>query len=65
MQQEPALARRLKAPDAARYLGCSVRTLYNLPIRRIKIGKATVWDTHELDIYMGLHSEGVTIARTA
>lgn len=49
-------SRRLRAKAAAEYLGISVRTLYNLPIRRIKIGAATVWDTRDLDIYMGLNA---------
>lgn len=49
-------SRRLKAKEAAEYLGCSVRTLYNLPIRRIKIGASTVWDTRDLDLHMALNT---------
>jgi flavin reductase (DIM6/NTAB) family NADH-FMN oxidoreductase RutF len=45
----------LTPKQAAAWLACSLRTLYNLPIRRVKIGRCTRYDVRDLQLYADLH----------
>jgi hypothetical protein len=45
----------LTPKQAAVWLACSVRTLYNLPIRRVKVGRLTRYDVRDLQLYADLH----------
>ncbi len=43
--------------EAAAYLRISLRTLYNLNIRRIKIGRATRFDPSDLRLFVALNAD--------
>jgi len=52
----PAAPMGLLTPkQAAKWLACSLRTLYNLPIRRVKVGRLTRYDVRDLQLYADLH----------
>ena len=55
----------LTAREAARWLRVSLRTLYNLPIRRIKIGRCTRYDPKDLQLYADLHGSQPPLRRPA
>ena len=61
MEQGRIIRRLLDANEAARYLGISVKTLYNqtgpkakkrLPVKVKRIGKLLKFDIRELDAYI-------------
>lgn len=43
--------------EAAAYLRVSLRTLYNLNIRRIKIGRSTRFDPSDLRLFVALNAD--------
>lgn len=43
--------------EAAAFLRVSLRTLYNLNIRRIKIGRSTRFDPSDLRLFVALHAD--------
>lgn len=45
----------LTPKEAADWLSVSLRTLYNLPIRRIKLGKCTRYDPQDLQQFADLN----------
>lgn len=45
----------LTPKQAADWLSVSLRTLYNLPIRRIKLGKCTRYDPQDLQQFADLN----------
>lgn len=47
----------LKPRDAAEWLKISLRTLANLDIRRVKIGKCVRYDVRDLQLYADLHGD--------
>lgn len=47
----------LKSSEAAEWLKISLRTLANLDIRRVKIGKCVRYDVRDLQLYADLHGD--------
>ncbi len=53
-----AMPKRLKARQAAEYLGVSLRTLYTFPLRKFKRGRVVRYDTRDLDDFLALNTIG-------
>lgn len=51
--------------QAARYLAISLRKLYTLPIRKVKIGAAARYERSELDLFISLHATRPSIRKSA
>ena len=62
MKLESAL---LKPQAAADYLQISLRKLYTLPLRRIKIGASSRFERTELDLYIQLHATRPSIRKAS
>lgn len=55
----------LTPKQAAAWLACSVRTLYNLPIRRVKLGRLTRYDVRDLQLFADLHGTTDRLTRAS
>lgn len=58
----PTAHRRLRAPEAAKYLGVTIHKLYHLRARGdgppfVKIGHQVIYDTRELDAWLATKTQ--------
>ncbi len=58
----PAL---LTPKEAAHYLAISLRKLYTLPLRKVKIGAAARYEKTELDLFISLNATRPSIRRAS
>lgn len=62
MDIEPRL---LTPKQAAQYLSISLRALYNLPVRKIKIGRSARYEKSDLDLFIALNATRQPLKRAS
>lgn len=55
----------MKAKEVATLLGVSARTVYDLPIPRLRIGRRVVWERADVDAYSSIHPTAVIPSHTS
>jgi hypothetical protein len=65
VSREPVTPALLTPKEAAAYLAISLRKLYTLPLRRVKIGTAARYERSELDLFISLNATRPSIRKAS